>query len=155
MPTYPGRAWVHDLPEKLAAASHAGYTGVEMFWEDLVYAARQFVSDKEANDLTSLAKNEGAMLQASHYARDLCDQNHLKIIVLQPFMNYEGQLDDEKHRQSIAQLKLFFKVVKVLGTDLIQVSTQVGCRSHILPTWLSCSTPGSLLQKVQPAMSAR
>lgn len=49
-------------------------------------------------------------------------------MALQPFLNYDGLLDDGKHREQIVKLELWFKVVKILGTDLIQVPTQVGIR---------------------------
>ncbi|KAJ6621460.1 xylose isomerase-like protein [Mycena sp. CBHHK59/15] len=113
-----GRAWVHDLDVKLAEAGKAGYQGVEVFWEDLVYAAKKLVPD-------SGEQNEGAMLQAAQYTRDLCEKNGLVVMALQPFVNYEGLLDQVLHNELIVKLKLWFKIAKVLGTDLIQVPSQM------------------------------
>jgi 4-hydroxyphenylpyruvate dioxygenase len=103
---------------KFSEAGKAGFKGVEMFWEDLVWAAKKF--DPNADE-----KNETAILQAATYARDLCDKNGLIVMALQPFLNYDGLLDDEKHKELIVKLKLWFKIVKVLGTDLVQVPSQV------------------------------
>lgn len=109
---------------KFSEAGKAGFKGVEMFWEDLVWAAKKF-------DPTADEKNETAMLQAAQYARALCDKNGLTVMALQPFLNYDGLLDEEKHRELIVKLKLWFRVVKVLGTDLIQVPSQVRCYTRV------------------------
>ena len=69
------------------------------------------------------------MLQATRYVKELCDKNGLVVMVLQPFLNYDGLLDETKHQEHITKLKLWFKVAKILGTDLIQVPSQVSmCR---------------------------
>ncbi|KAJ7709005.1 putative 4-hydroxyphenylpyruvate dioxygenase [Mycena rosella] len=113
-----GRAWVHELEVKVVEAGKAGYQGVEIFWEDLVYAAMRISPDSDEKD-------EAAMLRAAQYAKDLCDQNRLVVLVLQPFMNYEGVLDQSKHEELIVKLRLWFKIVKILGTDLIQIPSQM------------------------------
>ncbi|PBL00734.1 sugar phosphate isomerase [Armillaria gallica] len=113
-----GRAWVHDLDVKMAEAKNAGYQGLEVFWEDLVYAAKKI-------NPTSTEKDEATMLQAARYAKELCDKNGLVVMALQPFLNYDGLLDETKHQENITKLKLWFKVAKILGTDLIQVPSQM------------------------------
>lgn len=115
---YLGRAWVHDLDVKLAEAGKAGFQGVEIFWEDLVFAAKKI--DPNADE-----RNESDMLGAAQYARDLCEEYGLIVMALQPFMNYEGILDEAKHQEHIVKLKLWFKVVKILGVDMIQIPSQV------------------------------
>lgn len=109
---------MHDLDVKLLEAGKAGYKGVEVFWEDLVYAAKKITPGSDEKD-------EAAMLKAAQHARDLCDQNGLSVLVLQPFINYEGILDQAQHDELIVKLKLWFKVIKVLGTDMIQIPSQV------------------------------
>ncbi|KAJ7066774.1 xylose isomerase-like protein [Mycena belliarum] len=113
-----GRASVHELDVKLFEAGKAGYKGVEISWEDLVYVAKRLSPDSDG-------KTEAAMLQAAQYARDLCDQNGLTVLVLQPFLNYEGLLDRSQHDKLIVKLKLWFQVIKVLGTDMIQIPSQM------------------------------
>lgn len=109
---------MHDLDVKLLEAGKAGYKGVEIFWEDLVYAAKKLTPGSDGKD-------EAAILRAAQYARILCDQNGLTVLVLQPFVNYEGLLDQAAHDELIGKLKLWFKIVKVLGTDMIQIPSQV------------------------------
>lgn len=60
-------------------------------------------------------------------------------------MNYDGVLDPAIHAKHIAKLHLFFKVVKILGTDSIQVPTQVGLvtRVNIRRAWVDMVSPTS------------
>ncbi len=108
----------------MAEAKNAGYQGLEVFWEDLVYAAKKI-------NPTSTEKDEATMLQAARYAKELCDKNGLVVMALQPFWNYDGLLDETKHQENITKLKLWFKVAKILGTDLIQVPSQVSAFRYL------------------------
>jgi 4-hydroxyphenylpyruvate dioxygenase len=44
---------------------------------------------------------------------------------LQPFLNYDGLLDQKAHDVMIEKLHFWFKIAKVLGTEMIQVPSQV------------------------------
>jgi 4-hydroxyphenylpyruvate dioxygenase len=89
-----------------------------LFWEDLVYAAKRF-------DSAATETSEDPILQAAKWVRELCDKEGLEIFVLQPFMNYDGLLDPKAHDLMIKKLHLWFKIAKVLGTEMIQVPSQV------------------------------
>jgi len=106
-----GRAWVHALPNKLDQAARNGFEGVEIFHEDLEYVARDL-----PGGLTP--ENE---LEAAKVIKKLCDERNLVVIALQPFLHYEGLLDREEHAKRIEKLKLWFKIVKVLDTEVIQI----------------------------------
>lgn len=105
-----GRAWVHDLEVKLTQASQAGFEGVEIFYEDLEYLAKSYGEVKEAT-----------LLKAATFTRELCDRFGLAVVGLQPFLFYEGLIDRKEHQARIEKLIMWFKIVKILGTDLIQV----------------------------------
>jgi 4-hydroxyphenylpyruvate dioxygenase len=111
-----GRAWVHQLPYKLDQAVANNFTGIEIFFEDLEYLARAELNIPADSPLTAEAQ-----LHAAQTIRKLCEERHLTIIGLQPFMLYEGLLDRKEHNQRIEKLKLWFKIAKVLGTDVIQI----------------------------------
>ncbi|KAJ9109011.1 hypothetical protein QFC21_000337 [Naganishia friedmannii] len=113
-----GRAWVHDLEGKLDAAGRAGYHGVEMYWEDLVYAAKRF-------DPLATETSQEAIIEAAHWAKELCNRNELEVLVVQPLMNYEGTLDEVTHAKHLVKLRLMFRVAKILDTDLIQIPSQM------------------------------
>ncbi len=112
-----GRAWVHDLPNKLTQASNAGFRGIEIFFEDLEFLAKTYGEPTPENQL-----------KAAKGIRKLCDEQDLAIIGLQPFLFYEGLIDREEHKKRIEKLHIWFQLVKILGTDVIQIPTnfQVG-----------------------------
>ena len=111
-----GHAWLHNLPNKLDQAAAHGFQGIEIFYEDLEYLAREQsgLSAAESPSSTSL-------LHAAKTIKKLCGQRKLVIIGLQPFLQYEGLLDRTAHDQKIDKLKLWFEIVKALGTDTIQI----------------------------------
>lgn len=80
---------------------------------------------------------------AAAWVHELCDKERLVVMAFQPFLNYDGLLDDAKHRACIEKLMLWFKILKVLRCDLIQVPSNVRrCLAHcygglrILTSWL-------------------
>lgn len=121
-----GRAWVHNLPNKLDQAAANRFRGIEVFFEDLEYLARS-QSDLPADSTPS----PEAQLQAAHTIRALCNERKLEIIGLQPFMHYEGLLDRNEHAIKIQKLKLWFKIAKALGTDVIQIPANFLGRDEI------------------------
>ena len=121
-----GRAWVHKLPGKLDQAVANNFQGVEIFFEDLEYLARE-QSGVSAIDHLS-AEDQ---LQAAHTIRKLCEERNLAIIGLQPFLHYEGLLDREDHAQRLEKLRLWFKLANTLGTDIIQIPANFLTRDQI------------------------
>ncbi|KAE8158674.1 xylose isomerase-like protein [Aspergillus tamarii] len=91
-------------------AARAGFKGVEIFYEDLEYLAK----DKGPVD-------DSTLLAAARETRATCDHHGLKVIGMQPFLFYEGLTDRAQHRQKIERLKLWFAIVKILRTDTIQI----------------------------------
>ncbi|MCJ1303853.1 hypothetical protein MMC08_006664 [Hypocenomyce scalaris] len=106
-----GRAWAHQMPTKLDEAAAYGFKGIEIFYEDLEYLAKE-----QPGGLTIESQ-----LQAAHIIRQLCDERDLEIIGLQPFMFYEGLLDSREHEAMISKMKFWFQLVKILGTRVIQI----------------------------------
>jgi 4-hydroxyphenylpyruvate dioxygenase len=106
-----GRAWAHKLPRKLDEAKRFGYKGIELFYEDLEYFARDINPDLSPKTL----------IEAAKIIRRLCDDRNLEIIALQPFMHYEGLRDRQRHVERVKEMKLWLQLVKSLGTDLIQI----------------------------------
>jgi len=81
-----GRAWVHQLPDKLDQAKKQGIKGIELFYEDLEYVARGI--DEKVLPAT--------LLEAARIVRKLCDERELEVVGLQPFMHYEGLRDPRR-----------------------------------------------------------
>ena len=106
-----GRASVHKLPNKLDQAAKHGFEGIELFFEDLEHLSRELYGGTTPENLIAAAKE----------VRKLCADRNLQIICLQPFMHYEGLKDRQEHAARIDQLRLWFKIAKALGTDVIQI----------------------------------
>jgi 4-hydroxyphenylpyruvate dioxygenase len=81
-----GRAWVHKLPNKLDQAAAREFQGIEIFYEDL-----EFFAKEQSGLAESPSKN--SLLHAATTIKTLCDERNLVIIGLQPFLYYEGLLD--------------------------------------------------------------
>lgn len=120
-----GRAWNHDIAPKLAACARHGYKAIELFYEDLEYAARSLPPSYPASapntSFPDSTEWDEQQLAAASYIQHLLELNKLDIICLQPFMHYEGLLDRSEHEKRIQKLKLWFQLAKRLRTDLIQV----------------------------------
>ncbi|PYI08579.1 xylose isomerase-like protein [Aspergillus sclerotiicarbonarius CBS 121057] len=103
-----GRPGIHSLPYKLRIAAQHGYTGIELFFDDLDHYARSHFS--------------GNHISAAHSISTLCATLNLTIICLQPFSFYEGLLD-RTQTDSLLTTKLpkWFTLARILGTDMIQV----------------------------------
>ena len=108
-----GRAWVHNFDTKVKEAAKAGFEGIEVFYEDLEYMARKYSGNDDPE--------ESQLLLAAEQIRKACDQAGLTVICLQPFMFYEGLTDRKEHEAKIEKLKTWFKLVNILGTDVIQI----------------------------------
>ncbi|RAH57964.1 3-dehydroshikimate dehydratase [Aspergillus piperis CBS 112811] len=94
----------------LSQIAQAGFQGVEIFYEDLEYLAKEKGQPTEEN-----------LLAAARETKNICNHHGLEVIGLQPFMFYEGLLDRDVHQQKIAKLHTWFKIIKILGTDIIQI----------------------------------
>lgn len=105
-----GRAWVHELPEKLDRAAQYGFD-IEFFHEDLCYVARRLPGGLIPNN----------QLRAAEIIRSLCEQRNIKIVALQPFMHYEGLRDRAEHARRIEEMHLWTQLAHILGTDLIGI----------------------------------
>lgn len=108
-----GRAWVHDFDHKVRQAGDVGFQGIEIFYEDLETVAKK-LSGSESPSTDEL-------VNAAKHIRQVCDAAHLEIIGLQPFLFYEGLLDRKRHDELVEKIKVWFRIVKELGTNTIQI----------------------------------
>jgi 4-hydroxyphenylpyruvate dioxygenase len=108
-----GRAWLHDFNYKMNQASKAGFKGVEIFYEDLEYFARNIAG----NDNPTPEQ----LLQAAEQIQSTCQAKGLEIICMQPFLFYEGLKDRQQHAKLIEKMKLWLQLVQRLNTNTIQI----------------------------------
>ena len=116
-----GRAFAsHSLPHKLSCAAQEGFRGIEIFYEDLEYFAREQEPFSKPDETPS----EAQLLKAASLVKSICEQNQQVVLGLQPFLFYEGLVDRTEHRKLIQKLHLWFKLAAAMGTDVIQIPTQ-------------------------------
>ncbi|KAK3110684.1 hypothetical protein LTR53_014771, partial [Teratosphaeriaceae sp. CCFEE 6253] len=112
-----GRAWVHDMPEKLDQAARYGFD-IELFYEDLYYMAKSLPGGPTPDN----------HLRAAHLVRSLCDDRGIAIVCLQPFMHYEGLRDRAKHASRIEEMRRWIEMAKILNTAIISIPST--CQSE-------------------------
>ena len=116
------------LDGKLKTIAMAGFHGVELAFPDLVaYASHIFTKKEESpveipdSDYTSLciaAKNVGRM----------CASLGLKVVMLQPFSNFEGWPRASKEREeAFLEAKGWIRIMEACGTDMLQVCEDTHC----------------------------
>ncbi len=112
-----GRCWAgHSFSKKLDMAQKYGYSGIELFHEDLADLAEQL--SRQAPTPISQAESE---LAAARLICQMCEARSLRIICLQPLMHYEGLLDRAEHARQLDKLALWVQLAHELRTDIIQI----------------------------------
>lgn len=121
----------HSLEIKFKAARDAGLSGIEMctfpnshsipspltttnplpVYEDLAHLASTLPSHP----------SPASHIHAAQYIRSLSSYYSLPIIACGPFSNYEGLLCASARKSKLQELHLWFRVCRILGTDLIQI----------------------------------
>ncbi|RDW76560.1 sugar phosphate isomerase/epimerase family protein [Aspergillus mulundensis] len=99
---------LHALDHKLRVAAAHGFTGIELFIDDLSHFAE--------------TRFNGSLIQAAQHASSVAKQLNLTFICLQPFAFYEGLLDRTQTKYLVEEkLPLWFELARILETDLIQI----------------------------------
>ncbi|KAL2015116.1 hypothetical protein VTK56DRAFT_6290 [Thermocarpiscus australiensis] len=108
----------HTLHQKIEAIREAGFDGIELSFPDLqAYASRHFGCDIAEDDYNSLC-------EAAKAVSDMCAGHGLKILVLQPFSNFEGWPVGSKEREdAFARAKGWIEVMEAARTDMLQVGS--------------------------------
>ena len=108
----------HTLHQKVEAISQAGFDGIELSFPDLKSFADDYFHRQIADaDYTSLC-------EAASEVQQLCQNNGLKILVLQPFSNFEGWPEGSPEREdAFARARGWIDIMTALGTDMLQVGS--------------------------------
>ncbi|KAL4949568.1 xylose isomerase-like protein [Aspergillus filifer] len=103
---------LHTLDHKLRSAASHGYTGIELFIDDLTHFASLAPFNQKAKPLHA----------AAEYTSTLAQSLNLTILCLQPFGFYEGLIDRTQTERLLSEkLELWFELCTLLKTDLIQI----------------------------------
>ncbi|TPX16270.1 uncharacterized protein E0L32_003919 [Thyridium curvatum] len=106
----------HSLPQKLEAIASGGFEAIELSFPDLHSFARQHLGKNVAEDDYPL------LCEAGKEVKKLCEQHNLKILMLQPFVNFEGWPEGSKERENaFARARGWMDIMSAVGTDMLQV----------------------------------
>lgn len=110
----------HDLHQKLAAIAAAGFQGIELGYPDLLsFASKHHKKDVQPQDFDALCA-------AGTQVRSMCREVGLKIVMLQPFANFEGwNPQSEEREDAFRRAKGWIRIMETVGTDMLQVSVQI------------------------------
>jgi sugar phosphate isomerase/epimerase len=108
----------HTLHQKIEALSQAGFDGIELSFPDLQsFAERHFNRNIADDDYASLR-------EAGVEVGKLVRRHGLKIMVLQPFANFEGWPKGSKEREeAFSRARGWISIMDAVGTDMLQVGS--------------------------------
>ena len=106
----------HTLPKRLEAISNAGFTAIELSMPDILEFAsmhlRKEVGPYDYDDLVTATK----MIRA------VCVAKELKVLMLQPFSNFEGWAEGSSEREdAFRRARGWIRIMEAAGTDMLQV----------------------------------
>lgn len=121
----------HTLHQKLEAISQAGFTGIELSFPDLLSHADELVrlgqitSPPNHKDDKGVAEDDWPTLrEAAKSAAHLCQTHGLRILVLQPFANFEGWPQGSPEREAaLARARGWLSLMEAAGCDMLQVGS--------------------------------
>ncbi|KAL8977119.1 MAG: hypothetical protein Q9205_007011 [Flavoplaca limonia] len=106
------------LDQKLAAIASAGFQGIELGFPDLLsYASQTYNKDVDAQDFDTLC-------EAGRNVCTMCQEAGLKIVMLQPFSNFEGWPEGSEGREdAFRRAKGWIQIMQAVGTNMLQVGS--------------------------------
>lgn len=103
------------LHKKLEAIAGAGWQGIELGFPDLL----SFTSEIQGKEVR--AQDFDLLCDAGQAVRQMCKALRLKVVMLQPFSNFEGWKPQSKERKDAFQrAKGWIRIMEAVGTDMLQ-----------------------------------
>ena len=104
------------LPQKLEAISKAGFQAIELSFPDIIDFGSRVLGHQVAPE------NFAELITTAGEIKKLCEGCGLKIMMLQPFANFEGWKRGSIEREdAFARANGWIEIMNVVGTDLLQV----------------------------------
>ncbi|EXJ77792.1 hypothetical protein A1O3_10021 [Capronia epimyces CBS 606.96] len=110
----------HTLPAKLEAIANAGFNAIELSMPDIL-AYGQLISESKSE----IDPKDYATLQSvGREVGKLCEKHGLKVLILQPFANFEGWPNGSEERtDAFERAKGWMSIMEAVGTDMLQVGS--------------------------------
>ena len=118
----------HTLPKKLEAISAAGFQAIELGFPDLLAFATQHLRPGQQRDENSpkeiQADDYDNLCAAARVVKTMTDAKGLKILILQPFANFEGWPEgSEERKDAWKRAEGWMRIMEAAGTDMLQVGS--------------------------------
>lgn len=108
----------HTLTRKLAAIANAGFEAIELSMPDILAYGKEISETKSDID----PKDYATLRSVGKEIHKLTEQNGLKILILQPFANFEGWPKDSEERKDAFDRAIGWSgIMEAVGTDMLQV----------------------------------
>lgn len=113
----------HTLHQKIEAISQAGFKGIELSFPDIIQHAKELQSLQKLPAGEIREDDWPTLVKTTSHIHHLCSTHGLTVIVLQPFANFEGWLDETQRKAVFAKAKGWVQIMRAAGTDLLQVGS--------------------------------
>ncbi|KAI1087932.1 xylose isomerase-like protein [Rostrohypoxylon terebratum] len=108
----------HTLPLKLKAISEAGFDAVELSMPDIL-SYGEMLNGQKPNP-----KNYDTLVEVGKQIRVHAEEHDLKILMLQPFSNFEGWPKGSSERKdAFERAEGWIRIMEAVGTDMLQVGS--------------------------------
>jgi sugar phosphate isomerase/epimerase len=109
----------HTLPLKLKAIASAGFDGIELSMPDILSYGKQLKGGQEPDP-----KDYDSLVEIAQAIRAETEKLGLKILMLQPFANFEGWPRGSKERaDAFERAKGWMRIMQAAGTDMLQIGS--------------------------------
>lgn len=111
----------HTLPKRLDAISDAGFTGIELSMPDLV----SFANLNIQSGSQSIGDHDfEALVDAARELKSLLNTKGLKVMMIQPFANFEGWAEgSEERKDAWIRVDGWTRIMEAVGCDMLQVGS--------------------------------
>ncbi|KAL2410521.1 hypothetical protein ABEF95_003193 [Exophiala dermatitidis] len=110
----------HTLPAKLKAIADAGFDAIELSMPDILTYGQQISETKSEID----PKDYETLQSVGREIRKLCQEHGLKILILQPFANFEGwPKGSDERKDAFERARGWMSIMEAVGTDMLQIGS--------------------------------
>ncbi|KAI0019049.1 3-dehydroshikimate dehydratase [Xylariomycetidae sp. FL0641] len=108
----------HTLPLKLRAIADAGFDAIELSMPDIL-AYGKMLNGQEPDP-----KDYDTLVEIGKEVKKQAEMHHVKILMLQPFANFEGWPKGSKEREdAFTRAQGWSRIMEAVGTDMLQIGS--------------------------------
>lgn len=114
------------LPKKLDAIASAGFQAIELSMPDIVsFANLHLRAEKQQQGARKIGDHEfDDLVAVAGVIKAMCHAKDLKVLMLQPFANFEGWPEGSSERKDAwVRAEGWRRIMEAVGTDMLQVGS--------------------------------